>query len=138
MALKRRKRKPIKALPELNLTPLIDTAFTLLVIFMVTSPMMHQGIKVKLPQGQSQEANSKKQDLIVSIDKEGALFFNGTPLSLEQLLEQLKKSSAQSTESVVMVKADQGVQYGTVISVVDNIKVVGGIKYVALATQKRA
>lgn len=134
----RRKRKPIQALPELNLTPLIDTALTLLVIFMVTTPMMQNGIKVKLPQGQAQEAASKKQDLIVSIDKEGGLFFNGKSLSLEQLIEQLKKNSTQGADSVVMVKADQGVQYGTVISIVDNIKVVGGIKYVALATQKRA
>ena len=73
----RRGRRSV-GLPEVTLTPLIDTALTLLVIFMITTPMMNNVIKINLPSSSVNEGDSKdQQETIVYIDKQGKLYLNG-------------------------------------------------------------
>ena len=67
-SLKRRKKSLAPSL-EITLTPLIDTALTLLIIFMVTTPMIQNSIKIDLPKGAAQEAGKEQQEIVVSIDK---------------------------------------------------------------------
>src|SRR5437016_6189172 len=138
----RRRTKRNTAITDVSLTPLIDTALTLLVIFMVASPMMHNAIKVRLPQGKAKEDIGVVQDLEVYVDHKGAITFEGKQYSVNNVIAVLKKrvSSGRTNhdEKTVYVKADTAVSYGKVIELVDQIKVVGGIKYVALATQKYA
>lgn len=121
-----------------SLTPLIDTALTLLVIFMVATPMMHRGIKVELPKGNADEVKNaqKQQDVVVYIDKKEQINVNGKAVTKATLIPELKSLLKQTKQETVVVKADEGVSYGTVISVVDTIKHTGGITYVALATQR--
>lgn len=121
--------------PTVMLTPLIDTALTLLIIFMVATPMMKNAIKISLPEGNSKEATGKQQELVVYIDAQGRFFLGDQKLSLEKLIDELHGKAKNDKERTVYVKADKTVPYGTVIRVVDQIKVVGGIDYVALATQ---
>ncbi|MBN1549443.1 biopolymer transporter ExbD [Candidatus Babeliales bacterium] len=139
---KRRLRRLKQQKPELvvNLTPLIDTALTLLVIFMITAPMLQHGIKVELPQGKSQEVQAtQKQDVVIYIDKDSAIYCNDEKQESEDaLLSSLKTKVALNADQTVYVKADKSISYGRVIETVDRIKYVGGVKYVALATQKRA
>ena len=134
----RRKRKKAAAINDIPLTPLIDTALTLLIIFMVTTPMMQNAIKVTLPEGQAKEAEGTKQELIVYIDKDGKLFFNGVPVNKDTIVATVKQKIGNNTQSTVFVKADKSVSYGLVIQTVDQLKMAGGIKYVALATTKVA
>ena len=134
----RRMRRHRIAMTDLPLTPLIDTALTLLIIFMIASPMMHNAIKVSLPQGQSKEDRALKQDLIVYIDRHEKLYLNETPTTLDAMLAELSQDALHKTEGTVYVKADRAVSYGCVMGVVDKLKVAGGVKYVALATQKNA
>jgi len=131
-------KKKITELTDISMTPLIDTALTLLVIFMITAPMMQNAIRVTLPHGQAKESNDTQQELVVSISKEGALFFNGKEITTDVLIAQVKEIVGAEQEKTVFVKADQAVSYGTVIELVDKIKIVGGVKYVALATRKHA
>jgi len=132
----RRQRKPI-VLPEVSLTPLIDTALTLLVIFMITAPMMNNVIKVELPSSHVDEMDTKvQQETIVYIDKQQKLYLNGVELSLQAIVKELQKMSKTKKVEIVFVKADQAVEYGKVIDLVDTIKMAGGIKYVALATKR--
>ena len=132
----RRPRKQI-IMPEVSLTPLIDTALTLLVIFMITSPMMTNVIKVELPSSKVNEIDSKVQDeTIVYIDKDQKLFLNGAQLQLSEIITTLQNLGRQKSIEIVFVKADQAVEYGKVIDLVDTIKMTGGIKYVALATKR--
>ena len=138
MRYRRRLRRQEKLLDDLPLTPLIDTALTLLIIFMITSPMLHNAIKVNLPQGKTKEDAGLQQDLVIYIDKDGQLFLNETKLALDDLLNELPKKVAGKADGTVYIKADQGVSYGCVIRVVDKIKVAGGVRYVALATKKHA
>lgn len=134
----RRRNRGQGATPTIVLTPLIDTALTLLVIFMVATPMMHRSIKVDLPKGHVDELKQAKhqQDIVVHIDKKGALYLNGNHIRQQELITAIKKLMRGSSQETVVVKADEAVPYGTVITLVDMIKHVGGISYVALATQK--
>lgn len=134
----RKRNRNRQLLSDLSLTPLIDTALTLLIIFMVASPMIHRSIRISLPQGTVQEATQTNQDLTVSIDKQGAIFLNETAIKVPDLLERLKQQGAQKADTVVFVRADQAVSYGIVIELIDRIKAVGGVKYVALETTKSA
>lgn len=130
------KRKSHDQLPEVNVIPLIDVALMLLLVFMVTTPMLHQGIKVELPKGKAQETRSLDEDLVVHIDKSNNLFFGGQPTTVVKLEQQLK--TGIKGDKTVFVKGDRGVSYGTVIELVDRIKQIEGIKYVALATERKA
>ena len=132
----RRSRKII-TMPEVSLTPLIDTALTLLVIFMITTPMMNNVIKVELPTSKVDEMDSHvQQETIVYIDAQGKLHLNGQELKLPAIITELQKLGKQKQVDMVFVKADQAVEYGKVIDLVDTIKMAGGIKYVALATKR--
>lgn len=130
--------------PEISLTPLIDTAWVLLVIFMVASPMIKKegGLQVELPKGNMEEIKSSSgEDVTVSYvvsvkDKKSHIFLNDIEVEEKQLIEKLKKKIGTGSEKTVFVKADTAVEYGKVMALVDKIKFVGGVKYVALATSK--
>lgn len=133
--LKRRRNRTTSA--EISLTPLIDTALTLLIIFMIATPMMHNSIKINLPEGKARESGASQEELVVSLSENGAIFFNGLPVSAENLVPTVQHAvKSQKIEKPVFVRADSSVHYGKVIQVVDQLKMVGGIEYVALATKK--
>ncbi len=133
-----RQRRRVHGVSEINLTPLIDTALTLLIIFMVTTPMIQNSIKIDLPQGRAKEAGNAQQELVVHIDKQEHMYLNGTQMAQDKLLKELHKRVAFNLDKTVFVKADQAVRYGHVVQLVDQIKMVGGVRYVALATQHRS
>jgi len=132
---KRKKRRHILSVPDVSLTPLIDTALTLLIIFMITAPMMQNSIRVALPEGQAKEVEDTSKEIIVTVDKTGNLFVNGTKIDEKDIINQIKLQVADNKDKTVFVEADKAVDYGRVIQVVDQIKVIGGINYVALATK---
>ena len=132
----RRQRKMIEDLP---LTPLIDTALTLLVIFMVSSPMLHNAIKVSLPNGKAKEVKAHDQNNVtVYIDKDQQLYVHEKRIELAELLDHLNAEQLAQHDGTVFVQADQLVHYGKVIEVVDKLKVAGGVRHVALATKNYA
>jgi biopolymer transport protein ExbD len=134
---RRRGRGRSLEVPKVSLTPLIDTALTLLIIFMITAPMMTNIIKVELPSSRADESvGHEQQEFVVSVDKDKNVYFNAQKMSMETLIKKLKVEIGKQENTVVFVQADQGVSYGQVIDVVDTLKTVGGIKYVALATKQ--
>ncbi|MFS8506599.1 MAG: biopolymer transporter ExbD [Candidatus Babeliales bacterium] len=140
-----RNRRKQQSLPELNITPLIDTALTLLIIFMVATPMLKKeqnALQIELPKGNSKEvADTRNQELVVTISKDGKdikIAFNGKIVQEKQLIEQLKKSVSTKAQKTVFIQADTGAPYGKVIELIDKIKYVGGVSYVALATTEAA
>lgn len=135
---RRRKGRQKVAMTDIPLTPLIDTALTLLIIFMVTAPMINNAIKVDLPKGKAQEDKAgKQQELVVFIDKDKGLFFNGIAVAtVDELMNKIKAKVGKQVDRMICVKADKAVSYGQVIELVDHIKVVGGVSYVVLATKR--
>src|SRR5438477_6860799 len=88
----RRMRSSRKHLADLSMTPLIDVALTLLIMFMVATPLLHNAIKITLPRGQAQESKTNQSDeLIVYIDKNGDFYINENKINRQELISQLKK-----------------------------------------------
>lgn len=129
---KNRKRKHSE-ITSLTLTPLIDTALNLLVIFMITAPIVQNGIKVDLPFGKSKEA-ATQQELVVTLSKDNKIYFNSYPTSKDSLVDSIKKALVQKDDLPVYIKADETIAYGKVIEIVDQLKF-AGVKYVAMSTR---
>ena len=119
---KNRFRSRAKHVSDLSMTPLIDVALTLLIMFMVATPILQNAIKVTLPRGQAQEdAKNQSQELVVYIDKAGDYYIDTLKIERPNLIAHLKKTIGEDLEKTVYVKADTAVSYGTVLELVDDI-----------------
>ncbi|EKD23253.1 MAG: TolR protein [uncultured bacterium] len=133
---RRLRRSEIGMSNEIVLTPLIDTALTLLVIFMITSPMIQSSIKVQLPKGKVKEADTLNKEIRVIIDQDSKISLNNIPMkNVDQLEDTVKNiatpaSSKSVAEKSIFVEAHNAVEYGFVIKVVDKLKNVKGIESV--------
>ena len=123
-------RKTIGTLSEVNVIPLVDIVFTLLIIFMIIAPMIHKGVEVHVPESSIGDMMPEHDYHIVSITREGSLWFDNQEVSLESLQEQIK---TLSPEDSVYIQADSVVAYGNVIEVITRIKE-HGIQRVGLVT----
>lgn len=130
------RRKQRKMFEEVPLTPLIDTALTLLIIFMITSPMMHNLIKIDLPEGKSHERSALRSHLNVFIDKDKSLYLNDQKVTLPELISLLSEDMLKNSNGTVCVRGDKNINYGSVIEIVDRLKLVEGVRCVSLATKK--
>jgi biopolymer transport protein TolR len=105
---------------EINVVPYIDVMLVLLVIFMVTAPMLSQGIKVDLPKAAAQPiAPDKLEPLLLSIDRQGRMYLNlgdpDAPQTDDRILEVASAALRREPERPVLVKADTAVAYGRVV-----------------------
>ena len=111
---------------EINVTPMVDVMLVLLVIFMVTAPMMTQGVDVDLPKTTSRALRQKERPIVISINKRGDIFLNRVRGSEKILRRQLQKLALNDgTKRPVYLKADRRVQYGVVAAVMADIKAAG-------------
>ncbi len=111
---------------DINVTPLVDVMLVLLIIFMVTAPMMTQGLDINLPETTAKSLRQGEDIKIVSVDKTGKISIDDleTPMSL--LFERLDgKNSAQNKDKPIYLRADKDVAYGTVVKVMSEIKAAG-------------
>ncbi len=132
-----RKPRNKQSFPEVNLTPLIDTAWTILIIFMVTAsvPRPENALQIELPHGNVKEiSDTLQEELVVLVSKTGDISFNGKAIKEEELIAALKKVVNKNAQKTVFVKADKTAPWGNVAELVDKIKDCGGVRYVALAT----
>ncbi|MCM8829554.1 MAG: biopolymer transporter ExbD [Candidatus Omnitrophica bacterium] len=104
---------------DLNIAPLIDVVFLQLIYFMLTSSfIMQPGIKINLPQATTSETITEKE-VLVSITKEGAIFYRDTPLTMEQLEKTLQNLVAVNPDRVLIIKGDRKAEHGVVVGVMD-------------------
>ncbi|AFP31249.1 Protein tolR [Marinobacter sp. BSs20148] len=123
------RRKPMS---EINVVPYIDVMLVLLVIFMVTAPMLTQGVKVDLPQTSSDpiQADKDVEAIIVSVDSNGAYYVEvgdrgSDPMALEELQSEVAKILSQRSNSEVLVRGDEQVRYGTVVRLMSALQMAG-------------
>lgn len=110
---------------EINVTPLVDVMLVLLIIFMVTAPMMMQGVNVSLPQTTSKPLPAEKEHLIITVDGSQQIYINDYKVALDALQAKLKKILEGRADSKVYLRADKGVPYGVVVRVISEVKNAG-------------
>jgi len=114
---------------DINVTPLVDVMLVLLIIFMVTAPMMTQGVDVDLPQTTSKSLKQDDKPIVITIDPQGDIFFNQTKGDRKILQQQLAElGHSQGTEIPIFLRADKQVPYGIVVQVMADIKDAGFLK----------
>jgi biopolymer transport protein TolR len=113
---------------EINVTPFVDVMLVLLIIFMVTAPMMVEGVNVDLPQTTGQPLESQQEPLVVSIDKDGQVFINDFKTSRDIFAAKLAKVLEARQDRTVYLKADKTIPYGVVMQVMGEIKATGVVK----------
>ena len=114
-----------RPMADINVTPLVDVMLVLLVIFMVTAPMMQQGVQVNLPKAETKSLAPKEDTLVVSIEKSGKTFINTSEIQGDQLKDKLNSMLAGREKREVFLKADSAVPYGEVVKVMAQIKGAG-------------
>ena len=117
--------KHYELMSEINVTPFVDVMLVLLIIFMVTAPMMIQGLNVDLPEATAKPLDSEKEHLIISINKDQQVYINDFEVTVEFLREKLLKVLQGRTDRDVYLKADKNIPYGIVVQVMAEIKGAG-------------
>ena len=113
---------------EINVTPLVDVMLVLLIIFMVTAPMMMQGVEVNLPQTKAQSIKTKEDPLILTVNKKGEIFLEEHGMKLEELGAKVETIFKYRREKEVILRADKDIPYGFVIKVMAEVKRAGVTK----------
>jgi biopolymer transport protein TolR len=117
---------PYDHLADINVTPLVDVMLVLLIIFMVTAPMLHQGVSVALPRTATTNLPASIEDpVILSITREGAYYINETPVARGLLRERLRAFLKTRKDRTVFLKADRALSYGTVVETLDILNRMG-------------
>ncbi len=124
---------------EINITPLVDVMLVLLIIFMVTAPLMTEGIKVDLPAATTQALKTEKDEVILTLDKSGELFLQGdkTAYNMVNLGDKLAEVYKDKTKKDIFLRADKTVPYGTVVQIMAACKN-AGIERVGMITEPEA
>ena len=110
---------------EINVTPFVDVMLVLLIIFMVTAPMMIQGLNVDLPEATAKPLDSEKEHLVITIDKDHQVHINDYQVTMESLSAKLSKILQGRSDREVYLKADKNIPYGVVVHVMAEIKDAG-------------
>ena len=110
---------------DINVTPFVDVMLVLLIIFMVTAPMMTQGVDVALPEATAEPLPAEEENFMISIDNKATIFINDVPVTVDDLNEKLKRIMGNRSDREVYLKADKDIPYGTVVRVMSEIKLAG-------------
>jgi biopolymer transport protein TolR len=125
MAMDASSQRDSTAIAQINVTPLVDVMLVLLVIFMVTAPIIQQGVQVNLPQAKAGAIAGTEEMLIVTISKNGKVYLNDNVMSLPELGDKLRAIRKLQVDKQVYLRADQDVRYGLVIKTIAEIKQAG-------------
>lgn len=128
-------KKDNDSISDINVTPFVDVMLVLLVIFMVTTPLMLNGIKLELPKTKEvNPINLNTSQVILSVTKSEELFLGKKKFLQEELISEVKKEFKDNKTEVLFLRADYGLQYGKVAKIMSFLKK-NGISNIALVTQ---
>ena len=122
---------------QINVTPLVDVMLVLLVIFMVTAPMMQQGVQVNLPKANTKAMTTQEDTVVVTVEQSGRIFINKDEIPAGDLRGKLADMFASREKKEVFLKADSRVPYGEVVKAMADIKG-AGIERLGMVTEPSA
>jgi biopolymer transport protein TolR len=123
-----------RIMAEINVTPLVDVMLVLLIIFMVTAPMLTQGVDVNLPKASAKAMRSDEERLVLTVDANSRIFVGKQPVEFNRLSPVLKQIVAQRTDRQVYFRADRTVPYGFVVKVIAEVRN-SGIEKLGMVTE---
>jgi biopolymer transport protein TolR len=121
----------------INVTPLVDVMLVLLVIFMVTAPILQQGVNINLPKVKAAALTGEDQQLVVSVNRSSQVFLNDVAIALPELGAKLQAILATRPDRQVFLRADQSVRYGDVMRVIAAVKG-AGVERLGMVTEPPA
>lgn len=122
---------------EINVTPFVDVMLVLLIIFMVTAPMLTAGVEVNLPESAASPLKGSDERLALSINNKGEIYLQETLVTLEEIQAKLTAIAGENTEAQIVVRGDQGIDYGLVMQVAGEVNAAGFNKIALETTLKR-
>lgn len=131
-----RGRGVYRPMADINVTPMVDVMLVLLIVFMVTAPLLTQGVPVDLPQSRAKALPDDTKPIEISIDRKGAIFIADTPIELTELIVRLKAITGSRPDARIYIRGDKANSYGRVMEVVGAINAAGFHK-VALITERK-
>jgi biopolymer transport protein ExbD len=126
-----RRQKRMNPAAQVSLTPLIDTALTLLVVFMVTAPVAHHAIRVDLPRSATEDQReSTPHEVTITVDKSGGIFLEGAPSSRVEVIRALKEMK-KTPAVIIFLRVDKKATYGNAIELLAELRQIEGIESVS-------
>lgn len=119
---------------DINVVPFIDVMLVLLIIFMVSAPLMQQGVQVDLPKTKSQALSDQESQIVLVVDRSGQILINKNIIPRDQLEEKIKAIFAKREKKEIYVQADRSVSYGIVAGVMSTVQA-AGVTRVGLVTE---
>jgi biopolymer transport protein TolR len=123
-----------RMMAEINVTPLVDVMLVLLIIFMVTAPMLTQGVDVNLPQANAKAMRADEERLVITVDANNRIFIGRQPVEFNRMSRTLKAIVSQRADRQVFFRADRAVPYGFVVKVIAEARN-AGIEKLGMVTE---
>lgn len=122
---------------EINITPLVDVVLVLLIVFMVTAPLLSQGLDIRLPEAAAPALERSEQDVTMTIDKQGRIYLQNdpNPYRLEDLETKIAAIFERREKKEILIRADREALYGTVVKAIALVKK-AGIERVGMITEE--
>jgi len=133
-----RRRRSRIALPEITLTPLIDTVLVLLIIFMMAMPVLQTYIPVDLPQADQNTTSAQTSEPVsVHVDRNQQHYVNGAQVARNEISQKVTQALQNTEDKGIIVYGDAQITYGTIVALLDDVKAIHAAEYVALAAEPR-
>ncbi|MBF0418518.1 MAG: protein TolR [Magnetococcales bacterium] len=124
----------VSTMSEINVTPLVDVMLVLLVIFMVTAPLLTQGVEVNLPDSEANAMSTEHEPLVISVTANGSTYIEERAVTVTEMVDKIRGIRANNPNFPVYVRGDRNAAYGSIMTVMAQLQM-AGVDRVGLITE---